>query len=96
MGEVIIMANEQRGYTLADRGTFIAFQDRIDLKIHFGGDKRLFNPYGVIAVNPDKHAHIKFDLALKFISYLTSKRGQQRIADYRKNGESLFFSAKIE
>lgn len=92
MGEVIVMANEQRGYTLADRGTYIAFQDRIDLKIVSQGDKRLFNPYGVIAVSPQKHAHINFELASAFIDYLTSNKGQQSIADYRKKGEPLFFT----
>ncbi len=94
MGEVIIMANEQGGYTLADRGTYIAFQDRIDLQVLSEGDQRLFNPYGVVAVNPDRHTHIKFDLATDFIEYLTSASGQRRIADYRKNGEQLFFPKK--
>ena len=88
MGEVITMANERQGYTL---GTYIAYRDKIDLQIMVEGDKRLFNPYGVMAVNQKKHPHVKYDLALAFIDYLTSREGQKIISEYRKNGETLFF-----
>jgi tungstate transport system substrate-binding protein len=91
MGEVITMANERQGYTLTDRGTYIAYRDKIDLQIVVEGDKRLFNPYGVMAVNQKRHAHVKHELALAFIDYLTSPKGQKIIAEYRKNGETLFF-----
>jgi tungstate transport system substrate-binding protein len=91
MGEVITMANERQGYTLADRGTYIAYRDKIDLQIMVEGDKRLFNPYGVMAVNQKRHPHVKHELALAFIDYLTSRTGQKIIAEYRKNGETLFF-----
>jgi len=91
MGEVIIMTNEQQGYTLADRGTYIAFQDRIELKVLSAGDRRLYNPYGVIAVNPDRHSHVNSELASAFIEYLTSAPGQRRIADFRSGGEAFFF-----
>lgn len=91
MGEVIQMATELQGYTLADRGTYVAYRSKTDMHILVEGDKRLFNPYGVIAVNPGKHPHIKIDLATAFMDYLVSSQGQQSIAAYSKNGEPLFF-----
>ena len=96
MGEVINMATEQRAYTLSDRGTYLAFkQGKTDLVILFNGEKGLFNPYGVIAVNPKRYPHVKYDLAMKFIEYITGKEGQSVIAQYRIGGEQVFFpSAK--
>jgi len=91
MGEVINMATELQGYTLADRGTYVAYRGKTDLKILVEGDERLFNPYGVIAVNPGKHPHVKIDLATAFMDYLMSPQGQQIIAAYGKSGEPLFF-----
>jgi tungstate transport system substrate-binding protein len=92
MGEVIIMATEQRAYTLADRGTYKAFRHgKTDLKIVFEGEKGLFNPYGVIAVNPAKHPHVKYDLSKKFINYITGPEGQQIIADFKVEGDPAFF-----
>jgi tungstate transport system substrate-binding protein len=92
MGEVIIMATEKRAYTLADRGTYNAFKkEKTDLKIVFEGERGLFNPYGIIAVNPARHPHVKYDLALKLIDYVTGPEGQQIIADYRVDGEPIFF-----
>ncbi|MGE4580190.1 MAG: extracellular solute-binding protein [Desulfuromonadales bacterium] len=91
MGEVINMATELQGYTLADRGTYVAYRSKTDLKILVAGDERMFNPYGVIAVNPKKHPHVKIELATKFMDYLVSPQGQQAIAAYNKNGEPLFF-----
>lgn len=92
MGEVINMATERMGYTLTDRGTFIAYQGKTDLPLLFAGDKALFNPYGVIAVNPAKHPHVKYDLAMAFIAFLTSPEGQKMINDFRMNGQQLFFT----
>lgn len=94
MGEVITMATEMQGYTLADRGTYLAYHDKIDLQVMVAGDKRLFNPYGVMVVNPEKHPQVKYELALAFVAYLTSPEGQKLIADYRRNGEPLFFIYK--
>ena len=91
MGEVITMANETRGYTLTDRGTYIAYQDKIALAVVVSGDKRLFNPYGVIPVNPARHPHVNFTLATVFANFLTGEIGQQQIAAYRKNKQQLFF-----
>jgi tungstate transport system substrate-binding protein len=92
MGPVITMATERQGYTLADRGTYNAFKGKkSDLVVLFQGEKGLFNPYGVIAVNPRKHHHVKHDLALKFIGYVTAPEGQGIIAGYKVNGEPVFF-----
>ena len=93
MGEVITMATERGGYTLSDRGTYIAYKTKTDLKIAVEGDKGLFNPYGVIMVNPAKHAHVKADLAKKFIDFLTSTEARKLITGYRKGGEQLFYVA---
>jgi tungstate transport system substrate-binding protein len=92
MGEVIVMATEKRAYTLADRGTYNAFKKaKTDLVIVFEGEKGLFNPYGVIAVNPQKHPHVKYALALKFIDFITGAEGQKIIAGYMVDGDPIFF-----
>lgn len=92
MGEVIVMATEKQAYTLADRGTYNAFKKaKTNLAIVFEGEKGLFNPYGVIAVNPQKHPHVKYELALKFIDFITGAEGQKIIADYKVDGDPLFF-----
>ena len=91
MGEVIQMAAQVRGYTLADRGTYIAYRKKTDLVVLRQGDEGLLNPYGVIAVNPAKHPHVKFGLAVKFIEYLTGEEGRRIIAGFRIDGEPLFF-----
>lgn len=93
MGPVITMATERRGYTLTDRGTYNAFKGKkTDLTILFQGEKGLFNPYGVIAVNPKKHPHVKYDLAMKFVEYVTGPEGQGIIAGYKAHGEPVFFT----
>jgi len=92
MGEVIIMANERQGYTLSDRGTYLAFKDKADLKVVFAGDEHLFNPYGVIMVNPARHPHVKQDLARKFLDFLTSESGQGLINGFQMAGEQLFYT----
>jgi len=91
MGQVLQMAFDKKGYALADRGTFIAYVGKIDLVIVFEGDKALFNPYGVIAVNPKKHPKAQYDLAKKFIEYVTGPEGQKVIANFKLNGKQLFF-----
>jgi len=92
MGEVIVMATQKGGYTLADRGTYIAFQkEKTDLEIVFEGEEGLFNPYGVIAVNPQKHPHVKYDLAMKFVEFITGPVGQKIIDDFKIDGEQVFF-----
>ncbi len=91
MGEVIVMAGEREGYTLSDRGTYLAFREKTPLKVVVEGDKRLFNPYGVIMVNPQKHQHVKVELAKKFLDYLTSAQAKTLITSYRRGGEQLFY-----
>jgi tungstate transport system substrate-binding protein len=91
MGEVIQMATQLRGYTLADRGTFIAYRKKTDLVVVRQGDDGLKNPYGVIAVNPAMHPHVKHDLAMKFIGYVTGEEGRRIIGGFRIDGEQLFF-----
>ena len=75
----------------ADRGTWLAFKNRGDLAILVEGDKRLFNQYGVMLVNPDKHPTVKKELGQTFIDWVVSPEGQKAIADYKINGEQLFY-----
>ncbi|MDR3605407.1 MAG: substrate-binding domain-containing protein [Syntrophaceae bacterium] len=91
MGAVLQMANEKNAYTLSDRGTFISYENKTDLVILVQGDKSLFNPYGVIAVNPEKRPNVQYALAKKFIDFITGPEGQKIIADYKLNGKQLFF-----
>jgi tungstate transport system substrate-binding protein len=95
MGPVITMATERQGYTLADRGTYNAFKgQKTNLVILFQGEKGLFNPYGVIAVNPRKFPHVKYDLAMRFVDFVTGPEGQRIIAGYKAHGEPVFFIYK--
>jgi tungstate transport system substrate-binding protein len=95
MGEVITMATEQRAYTLADRGTYNAFRHgKTDLAILCEGEKGLFNPYSVIAVNPAKFPHVRYNLAMKFIDFITGPEGQKIIANYKVEGDTVFFVYK--
>ena len=91
MGPALNTASSMNAYLLADRGTWLNFKNRVDLKILVEGDKRLFNQYGVILVNPAKHAHVKKELGQQFIDWLVSAEGQKAIADYKIGGEQLFF-----
>jgi len=91
MGEVITMATQKRGYTLADRSTYIAFRKKTDLVVVREGDKNLWNPYGIIAVNPKRHPHVKYALATKLIEFVTGPEGRALIAGYKVGGEPLFF-----
>jgi len=91
MGPALNTASSMNGYILTDRATWLAFKNRGDLAIVVEGDKRLFNQYGVILVNPAKHAHVKKDLGQAFIDWVVSPDGQKAIADYKIGGEQLFF-----
>jgi tungstate transport system substrate-binding protein len=91
MGPALNIAASTNAYVLADRGTWLSFKNRADLAILVEGDKRLFNQYGVIVVNPAKHPHVKKDLAQAFADWVVSPAGQQTIADYKIGGEQLFF-----
>ena len=91
MGAALNTASASNAYVLADRGTWLSFKNRGDLEIAVEGDKRLFNQYGVMLVNPEKHPHVKKELGQAFIDWLVSPEGQKAIADYKINGEQLFF-----
>jgi tungstate transport system substrate-binding protein len=91
MGAALNTAQASSAYVLADRGTWISFKNRGDLVIAVEGDKRLFNQYGVMLVNPQRHAHVKTDLGQQFIDWLISPEGQKAIATYKINGEQLFY-----
>ena len=91
MGPALNMASSLGGYVLADRGTWLNFKNRGELAILVEGDKRLFNQYGVMVVNPAKHPHVKKDLAQAFVDWVVSPAGQAAIASYKIGGEQLFF-----
>ncbi|HYE81772.1 MAG TPA: substrate-binding domain-containing protein [Clostridia bacterium] len=90
MGDTLMMASEMGGYTLVDSGTWYAFQDKVNMKVVLEGDPVLFNPYGVIAVNPQKYPNIHYNAAMTFVQFITSGEGQQMIGEYMKNGQKLF------
>ena len=106
MGDTLVFANEQGAYTLADRGTYLSMKDKLpNLIVIVGGnsidenkDKSLLNPYGVMAVNPDKHPGVKYDLAMQFIKWLTAVDEQQKIGEYGKDkfGQPLFYPSSKE
>jgi tungstate transport system substrate-binding protein len=91
MGAALQVADEKQAYILSDRGTYLTFQDKIDLQIVIANHPPLHNPYHVIAVNPKRYPYIKYDLAKKYIDYLTSKQGQSIIAEFKMKGQQLFF-----
>jgi tungstate transport system substrate-binding protein len=91
MGPALNTAAAMSGYILADRGTWISFKNRGDLAIAVEGDKRLFNEYGVMLVNPAKHPNVKKDLGQVFVDWVISPEGQRAIAGYKIGGEQLFF-----
>jgi len=91
MGAALNTASASNAYVLSDRGTWLSFKNRGDLGIAVEGDKRLFNQYGVMLVNPAKHATVKKDLGQQFIDWLISPEGQKAVADYKINGEQLFY-----
>jgi tungstate transport system substrate-binding protein len=91
MGPALNTAASMNAYILADRGTWLAFRNRGDLAVVVEGDKRLYNQYGVILVNPETHPSVKKELGQQFVDWLVSKEGQRAIADYKINGEQLFF-----
>jgi tungstate transport system substrate-binding protein len=91
MGPTLNTTAAMDGYTLSDRGTWLSFQNRQSLKIVVEGDKRLFNQYGVMLVNPTRHPTVKQELGRRFIDWLVSPDGQATIAGYKINGQQLFF-----
>ena len=91
MGAALNTAGAGNAYVLSDRGTWIHFKNKGDLQILVEGDKRMFNQYGVMLVNPAKHPNVKKELGQQFIDYLISPEGQKDISNYKINGEQLFY-----
>jgi len=95
MGEALLFAEEKKGYVLADRGTYLQYKygrsAAFELEIVYEGGDMLQNPYGVIPVNPEKHPHVKYEMAKTFAEWLVSKRGQEVIGSYKLLGHPLFF-----
>lgn len=96
MGAVIKMADEMSAYTLTDRGTYLAFTGKTDLYVLYEGDDALFNPYHIMAVNPERHPHVNYDLAMQYIQFVTSEQGQGIIRDFEMLGEPLFYPDAIK
>jgi tungstate transport system substrate-binding protein len=97
MGAVLQIAHEKQGYTLSDRGTYLAYKNKIELEILAEGDPVLFNPYGIIAVNPAKHPTANYVLAMAYIGWVTSPGGQKIIREFGKHkfGQALFIPVAI-
>ncbi|MEE8512628.1 MAG: substrate-binding domain-containing protein [Acidiferrobacterales bacterium] len=90
MGRVLQIAGELQGYTLTDRGTWLAMRDKLPLQIMVEGDTRLFNPYGIMAVNPARYPDVNYAGAMALIAWVTSVHGQQIVGDFEIGGEALF------
>ena len=95
MGEVLLMANERKAYTLSDRGTYLTYKQRAELAIVSQGDPALFNPYTITAVNPAKQPHTKYIEAMELIAWFTSPEGQRLIGGYQQEGEVLFHPTAV-
>jgi tungstate transport system substrate-binding protein len=96
MGATLQVANEKQAYVLCDRGTFLAYKNKIDLIILSEGDALLFNPYGIMAVNPARYPQVKYLETMQLIAWVTSVEGQKIIGEYKKEGEILFHPMAIE
>ena len=90
MGDTLTITDQNDGYTLIDRGTWLSAKDNVDLILLVEGVEILLNPYGAILVNPSVHPNVKYEKALSFIAFLVSKEGQDLIAEFKKNNEQLF------
>lgn len=91
MGDTLRMADEVNGYTLTDRATYLSLKSGLDLVISFEGDVNLFNQYGIMAVNPERHSHVDYEGATKLIEFFASEEGQKLIEEYKPYGDTLFF-----
>jgi tungstate transport system substrate-binding protein len=95
MGAVLTMTNDLQGYTLTDRGTYLSMKEKLGLSILVEGDPLLYNPYGVMAVNPARHSHVNYMGAMAYIAWITSVKGQEVIRGFTKDGEVLFYPDAI-
>lgn len=96
MGEVLTMAGEVQAYTLSDRATFGAYRAKTGLEIVVEGDPKMFNPYGIVAVNPKKYPDVNYQGAMELINWVISAEGQKLIADFKVGGEQLFFPNAVK
>lgn len=98
MGAVLTIANDKQAYTIADRGTYLAYTGKVELEILFEGDEILYNPYGIIAVNPAKYPHVKYPMAMALIGWVTSPEGQKIIKEFgvEQFGQPLFYPMVIK
>jgi tungstate transport system substrate-binding protein len=94
MGEVLVTASNIRAYTLSDRATYSAYRTRLDLDVFVEDDPMLFNPYGVIAVNPARYPQVNHKGAKRFIDWITSPEGRRAITEFRVNGQQLFYPVR--
>jgi tungstate transport system substrate-binding protein len=90
MTATLRMADEKNAYVIADRATYLSQKDELRLRLFVEGDRDLLNPYGVIAVSPYKHEHVKYELAMAFIAWITSPECQRMIGDYKKDGAQMY------
>jgi tungstate transport system substrate-binding protein len=91
MGQTLTVTSEKSGYTLTDRATYATYKDRTGLEVLVEGDAKMFNPYGVIAVNPKRYPGVNYTGAMDFIEWITSEEGQREIAAFKPTGAQLFF-----
>ena len=96
MGAVLKIADDKLAYTLADRGTYLAYRDKLDLVIVYEKQKALFNPYHIILVNPDMHPHVNFDLAKRYSDFIRGEEGQRIIREFKVGGQPLFYPDVIK
>jgi tungstate transport system substrate-binding protein len=90
MGKTLQIANEVDGYTMTDRGTWLAYESKLEIQLLFEDDPPLFNPYGIIAVNPERHPDINYAGAIKLIKWMTSPPVQKMIGEFKIKGQQLF------
>lgn len=90
MGKTLQIANEVDGYTMTDRGTWLAYESKLDIQLLFEGDPPMFNPYGIIAVNPERHPDVNYPGAIKLIKWMTSPAAQKMIGEFKIKGQQLF------
>ena len=90
MANTILFAFEKQGYSMVDRGTFLVYKDKVNLEILFQGDEKLYNLYGIVAVNPQKHPHTNIKAANKYIEWITSEKIQTKISQFKVKGDILY------
>jgi tungstate transport system substrate-binding protein len=96
MGPSLQVADEKRAYILIDRGTYLAYKEKISLVPVMESDETLLNPYSLIAVNPEKYPSVNYNLAMELIRWMSGEEGKAAIEGFRAGGESMFFAGEME